>query len=445
MKIRVGLVSLGCPKNLVDSENMLGLINEDGFIITSEPETADVIIVNTCGFIESAKEESIQTILQMAKFKETGNCKKLIIAGCLGERYAEDLLVELPEVDAIMGSHAWHKVIDVINRTLTNERFVFKLKEHTFYNQSPRMLTTLSHTAYLKIAEGCDNACSYCIIPFLRGRYKSRPMESIIQEAEHLAKNGVKEIILVAQDVTRYGEDISGSLLLAELLQKLAQIGNIKWIRIMYAYPQYITDELIDVIAKEEKICNYIDIPLQHASNNVLQKMNRRDTKESISLLLNKLRDKIPGICIRTTFIVGFPGETDSDFEELKDFVLVQKFDRVGIFTYSQEEGTKAATMPQIDDDVKEERYHDLMAIQAKISEDINISLENKKILVLVEGIEQTDKEKLVIGRSYREAPEVDGVIYLEKTVALKPGVFVECNISQGFTYDLVAEPIDSK
>ena len=443
MMIKVGLVSLGCPKNLVDSENMLGLISENNFTITPQPETADVIIVNTCGFIESAKEESIQTILQMATFKETANCKKLIIAGCLGERYADELLEEMPEVDAIMGSHAWHKVTEVINRTLNNERFVYKLTEHVLYNQGPRLLTTPKHTAYLKIAEGCDNACSYCIIPFLRGRYKSRPMDSIVHEAKQLAAGGTKELILVAQDVTRYGEDFSGKLLLAELLQQLAQIEEVKWIRIMYAYPQYITDELIDTIAKEEKVCNYLDIPLQHASNNILKSMHRRDSKESITVLLEKLRKKIPDICIRTTFIVGFPSETQKDYEELKEFLLEQRFDRVGIFTYSQEEGTVAAKMPQIEDEIKEERYHELMALQAKISEDINISLENREMMILVEGIEETDKETLVIGRSYREAPEIDGVVYLEKATNLQAGMLVKCNILQGFTYDLVAEPVN--
>lgn len=443
MEIKVGLVSLGCPKNLVDSENMLGLISENNFSITAEPQNADVIIVNTCGFIESAKEESIQTILQMATYKESDHCKKLIIAGCLGERYADELLEELPEVDAIMGSHAWHKVTEVINRTLNNERFVYKLKEHVLYNQGPRLLTTPKHTAYLKIAEGCDNACSYCIIPFLRGRYKSRPMDSILQEAKSLALQGTKELILVAQDVTRYGEDFSGKLLLAELLKQLAMIDGIEWIRIMYAYPQYITDELIDTIATEDKICNYLDIPLQHASSNILKLMGRPDSKESITLLLEKLRNKIPSICIRTTFIVGFPGETEKDFVELKEFLIKQRFDRVGIFTYSQEEGTRAAKMPQIEEEIKEARYHDLMALQAKISEEININLENKEILILVEGIETTDKETLVIGRSYREAPEIDGIIYLEKATGLKLGMLVKCNMLQGFTYDLVAEPIN--
>ena len=443
MTIKIGLVSLGCPKNLVDSENMLGLVREHGFVITSDPAEADVIIVNTCGFIESAKEESVQEVLQMAEYKQTGSCRGLILAGCLGERYADDLLLEMPEVDAVMGSHAWSDIVTVIEKVLTGERFILKPQATVLADNQPRILTTAEHTAYLKIAEGCDNACSYCIIPQLRGSYKSRDLGSIVREAKTLAANGVKEIILVAQDVTRYGEDIGGQLLLPKLLLALCEIKELVWIRIMYAYPQYITDELIDTIASQDKICKYLDIPLQHANDKVLARMNRRDTRSSINILLAKLRSKVPGICLRTTFIVGFPGETEAEYQELKSFLLEQRFDRVGVFPYSQEEGTVAAEMPQIDDEVKQERYHELMALQAEISEQINIALEGKELPVLVDSVETTDNLTIATARSYREAPEIDGVIYLENAGKINTGALVKARILQGFTYDLAAESME--
>ncbi len=441
--MKIGLVSLGCPKNLVDSETMLGLIEEKQITITNNPEEADLIIVNTCGFIESAKEESINTVLQMAEYKTIANCKHLILAGCLGQRYSEELLADIPEVDAIVGTECYTEIGEVIDRVLKGERFICL---EPFSNDKkvataiPRILTTPQHTAYLKIAEGCDNCCSYCIIPKIRGPYRSRPFEDVLNEARALVNSGVKEIILVAQDTTRYGEDLYGRLRLAELLQELNKIDGVCWIRILYCYPQYFNDELIETIATCEKVCKYVDIPLQHISDSLLSSMNRHDTKLQIENLLEKLRSRIQGICIRTTFIVGFPGETETDFEELKEFVTKQNFDCAGVFTYSQEEGTAAALMPdQISEEVKQDRYHELMAIQARASEAIHQNLEEKTLEVLVEGFDEENSE-LAYGRSYREAPEIDGRIYIENAAGTNVGELVKVRILQGFTYELVGE-----
>ena len=435
------ILSLGCPKNLADSENMLGILQKEGYQIVDQPQIADVIIVNTCGFIQSAKEESIEETLQMAEYKKTGQCKKLILAGCLSQRYAKELLIELTEVDAVTGAHAWPDIACIVKRTLNSERFIFLPEQPEFKTVLPRLLTEASNTAYLKIAEGCDNVCSYCAIPLIRGPYVSKPLDIVLSEARQLAKNGIREIVLVAQDVTRYGEDFSGKLILPDLLQQLCHIDGIEWIRILYAYPQNITDELIETIAKQDKICKYIDIPLQHISDTVLNRMNRRDCKTGIINLLNKMRKNIPDLCIRTTFIVGFPGETEEEFAELIHFVEEQRFDRVGIFTYSLEEGTVAADMQQLEDSIKEERYKQLSVVQAQISEQINISLEGKELIVIIDDIDED--ESIVLARSYREAPEIDGVIYLENTKNLIKGKFVKARVEQGFTYDLLAEVIN--
>ena len=441
--MKIGLVSLGCPKNLVDSETMLGLIEENNMTITNQPEEADIIIVNTCGFIESAKEESINTVLQMAEYKKSGQCKYLILAGCLGQRYADDLLESIPEVDAVVGTECYTQIGYVIDKVQKGERFIC-LEPISDDNERvtaiPRVLTTAGHTAYLKIAEGCDNCCSYCVIPKIRGPYRSRPFAEVMDEAKALVASGVKELILVAQDTTRYGEDLYGTLRLAELLQELNKIEDLHWIRVLYCYPQYFSDELIETFATCEKICKYVDIPLQHISDSLLSSMNRHDKKLQIESLLTKLRTRIPGICIRTTFIVGFPGESSSDFEELKTFVAEQKFDCAGVFTYSQEEGTVAAAMlNQISEEVKQDRYHELMAIQAQVSEEIHQSLEEKVLEVLVEGFDEENSE-LGFGRSYREAPDIDGSIYIENAAGIKIGEFVNVRIVQGFTYELVGE-----
>lgn len=447
--MKIGVVSLGCPKNLVDSETMLGLIHEENYEITNDPSEAEIIIVNTCGFIESAKEESINTILQMAEYKKSGSCKYIIVTGCLSQRYAEELFSELPEADAIAGVEVYDEIGSIIKRVMNGERFIMleRSKPDVIYTSKetflPRILTTPSYTAYLKIAEGCDNCCSYCAIPKIRGPYRSKPMEQVLKEAKALADNGVKELIVVAQDTTRYGEDLlGGKLLLADLLKELNKIESLKWIRVMYCYPNNFTDELIEAFATLDKVCKYVDLPLQHASNRLLASMNRYDTKEEVETLLAKLRKRIPGIVIRTTFIVGFPGETDADFEELKEFVEQQRFENAGVFAYSQEEGTVAGAMPnQIPDEIKQERYHELMALQAQISEEIHKDTEGQTLEVLVEGIEE-DGSGLHYGRSYREAPDIDGLVFIENPGDIKPGCFVKVNILQGFTYESVGERI---
>ena len=447
--MKIGVVSLGCPKNLVDSETMLGLIHEENYEITNDPSEAEIIIVNTCGFIESAKEESINTILQMAEYKKSGSCKYIIVTGCLSQRYAEELFSELPEADAIAGVEVYDEIGSIIKRVMNGERFIMleRSKPDVIYTSKetflPRILTTPSYTAYLKIAEGCDNCCSYCAIPKIRGPYRSKPMAQVLKEAKALADNGVKELIVVAQDTTRYGEDLpGGKLLLAELLKELNKIESLKWIRVMYCYPNNFTDELIETFASLDKVCKYVDLPLQHASNRLLASMNRYDTREEVETLLAKLRKRIPGIVIRTTFIVGFPGETDADFEELKEFVEQQRFENAGVFAYSQEEGTVAGAMSnQIPDEIKQERYHELMALQAQISEEIHKDTEGQTLEVLVEGIEE-DGSGLHYGRSYREAPDIDGLVFIENPGDIKPGCFVKVNILQGFTYESVGERI---
>ncbi|MDY2637595.1 MAG: 30S ribosomal protein S12 methylthiotransferase RimO [Phascolarctobacterium sp.] len=439
--MKIGMVSLGCPKNLVDSEVMLGLIREKQLEITNDPAEADLIIVNTCGFIESAKEESINTVLQMAEYKQNGSCKYLVMTGCLGQRYADELFESMPEVDAIVGTDCFTDIGWVIDQVMAGKRLKHLEKlESKNVALPPRMLTTPSYMAYLKIAEGCDNCCSYCIIPQLRGPYTSRPYDEVMAEAKALAEGGIKELIVVAQDTTRYGEDTTGKLLLPQLLRDLNALEGIQWIRVMYLYPNNFTDELIEAFATLDKVCKYIDIPLQHASDRLLDSMNRFDTREQVETLLNKLRTRIPGITIRTTFIVGFPGETEEDFEELKDFVEKQRFENAGVFQYSQEEGTVAGEMEnQIAPEIKENRYHELMALQAGISEEIHQEREDVELDVLVEGF---DEDKLAYGRSTHEAPDIDGTIFIENAEGLAVGDMVRVRILQGFTYEMVGERI---
>ena len=439
--MKIGMVSLGCPKNLVDSEVMLGLIREKQLEITNDPAEADLIIVNTCGFIESAKEESINTVLQMAEYKQNGSCQYLVMTGCLGQRYADELFESMPEVDAIVGTDCFTDIGWVIDQVMAGKRLKH-LEKLTSKNVAmpPRMLTTPGYMAYLKIAEGCDNCCSYCIIPQLRGPYTSRPYDEVMAEAKALAASGIKELIVVAQDTTRYGEDLTGQLLLPQLLRDLNALEVIEWIRFMYLYPNNFTDELIEAFATLDKVCKYIDIPLQHASDRLLESMNRFDTRQQVETLLNKLRTRIPGITIRTTFIVGFPGETEEDFAELLDFVEKQRFENAGVFQYSQEEGTVAGEMEnQIAPEVKENRYHELMALQAGIAEEIHQEREDAELDVIVEGF---DEDNLAYGRSAHEAPDIDGTIFIENAEGLKVGAMVRVRILQGFTYEMVGERV---
>ncbi|MDF2563915.1 MAG: rimO 2 [Massilibacillus sp.] len=440
--LKAGFISLGCAKNLVDTEVMLGALKDHKIELTSNPSEADILIVNTCSFIKSAKEESITTVLNMAEYKE-GKCRSLIIAGCLGERYKQELLDEIPEVDAIVGTGAWHRIVEAVEETLKGNRVVIDGPIDTIYDDKmTRITTTPDYSAYIKVAEGCNNRCSYCVIPMVRGNYRSRTVESIVAEATRLTNQGVKEINLIAQDTTNYGSDLYGESKLTDLLKELVKIDKLQWIRILYCYPKYFTDELIDLMASESKICKYVDLPLQHASNDVLKSMARRDTRESVIELLAKIRNRIPNVTIRTSFIVGFPGETDEQYQSLREFVKEQRFDKVGVFTYSHEEDTPAYDMPnQISDEVKQERYHDLMSLQCQISEELNQAVEGRTLEVLIEG-RDTDQEQVAYGRSYREAPEVDGQVYVENDSDSKAGDLVKVKIMQGFTYDILGEKI---
>ena len=445
--MKLGMISLGCPKNLVDSEVMLGIIKSKELEITNNPEEADIIIVNTCGFIESAKQESIETILEMGQYKEQGSCKYLIMTGCLGQRYADELFAEMPEVDAIVGTSCFTDIGWVLDQVMAGQRIkhLQKLEDMTGQNVKavPRVLTTEDYYAYLKIAEGCNNRCSYCAIPFIRGKYVSEKYEDVVQEAKDLAAAGVKELIVVAQDTTVYGRDLYKKLMLPQLLKDLNAIEGIKWIRVMYLYPNNFTDELIEAFATLPKICKYIDIPLQHASDRLLKTMRRRDTRAQVEALLEKIRKRIPDITIRTTFIVGFPGETEEDFAELKDFVQKRRFEDAGVFMYSQEDGTEAGSMEnQIDEETKENRFHELKAIQSAISQEIYREKEDKVMEAVIVATD-SDEPNLAYARSEHEAPDVDNPIYVEGAEGLQVGDFVKIRISQGFSNGMVAEIVE--
>ena len=445
--LKAGFISLGCSKNLVDTEVMLGILAKNNIEITAEPAKADILIVNTCTFIQSAKEESITTILNMAEYKQEGigKCRSLIIAGCMGQRYGQELLEEFPEVDAIVGTGAWSRIMEAVEATIQERKRVLITGEskEIYTASTPRIFTTPFYSAYIKIAEGCNHRCAYCAIPYVRGNYRSRTIDDIKQEVEALAEKGVKEFNIIAQDTTYYGRDIYGKPSLVELLKELVKIEKVKWLRIQYAYPHTFTDELIDLIASEDKICNYVDLPLQHAHNDVLKRMRRSDTKESVEALLAKLHERIPGVVPRPSFIVGFPGETDSQYTTLRNFVEKQRFDKVGIFSYSREEGTPAYDMPnQVDENIMQERYHDLMSLQSKISETINIEMEGKVLDVLIEG--RDDEQHMAYGRSYREAPDVEGQVFIEGDDICQPGEIVKVRILQGFDYDVVGDRVDA-
>jgi len=442
--MKVGMISLGCDKNRVDSEVMLGLMSRAGYTIVNNPEEAQVIIVNTCGFIDQAKEESIETILEQAQYKNTGNCRLLIVTGCLAQRYSKELMDEIPEVDAVVGTGHFTEILDVISKCTEGHKHSIRVDSPHFpdVKDMPRVLTTPSYTAYLKISEGCSNRCTYCIIPQLRGRHVSRPIDDVLGEAQRLVDGGVKELILVGQDLTMYGQDLKGDISLVKLLNELVKIPQLMWLRLLYCYPDRVTDEIMYTIAQEEKICKYIDIPIQHIHPLILKRMNRHSTPDQIRTLLLKLRNSIPEIIIRTSFIVGFPGEGEKEFNELLDFVESFQFNRAGVFPYSREEGTAASQYhEQVDDKTKKARRDILMGIQQKISKRLNRQRVGQICMVLIEG---TDSEGVYYGRSYGEAPEIDGQVFVISKRTLKPGDFVNVKITKAYEYDLLGEDYES-
>lgn len=444
MSKKLGYVSLGCAKNLVDTEIMLGALKDNGYEITETLDEAEIIIVNTCTFIEKAKQESINTILEMSEYKQFGSCRGLIVAGCLSQQYQEELFAEIPEIDALIGTGSWNRIMEAIEAIDDGKRICIMDSITNIYNERmPRMQTTPTYSAYVKIAEGCDNGCTFCIIPKVRGAYRSRTIESIVEEVERLAAMGVKEINLIAQDTTSYGSDLNnGKPMLAELLKALVKVEGIEWYRLLYLYPKYFTDELLDLIVAEPKICNYIDLPLQHINDDILRRMNRKDRKADIVNLLQKVRSKASHVTLRTSLIVGFPGETDEQFEELCEFVKDVRVDNMGVFTYSQEDGTPAGAMnDQVPEEVKEERYHALMAIQAAISEENNRDLEGTEHEAIIEEISEDEHGHLLAkGRLETQAPDVDGNMYIEDVAGLEVGQIVPVTVAQGFAYDVVAE-----
>ena len=440
MKYHIGIVSLGCSKNLVDTEVMLGLLHQHGFAITNEESLADVLIINTCGFIETAKQESINNILELAQYKETGKCKLLVVTGCLAERYQNQILEEIPEVDAVVGTGNYHEIADVIDKTFEGSQMLkVGNADYTPVEGLPRIQSTPSYTAYLKIADGCDNHCTYCIIPKLRGRYRSRKMEDILTEARKMADNGVREFIIIAQDTSKYGEDLYGSIALPTLLIKLSEIEKIKWIRIHYCYPESITNELIDTIKVQPKICNYLDIPIQHCNDEILKRMGRRGRQKELYALIERLRKSVRDISIRTSIIVGFPGETGEAFDELEQFVKQVRFDRMGVFTYSREEDTPAAQYDnQIDEQVKKDRYERLMETQANISLKINQDKIGSTLEVLIEGYDAHTKR--YYGRTYADSIDIDGKIFIHSAKQLAPGTFINVTVTSAQQYDLIGE-----
>jgi ribosomal protein S12 methylthiotransferase len=438
--MKILFVSLGCDKNLVDSEIMLGMLKERNYEFTDDENEADIVVVNTCCFIQDAKQESIDTLLEMGELKDKGQIKALIAAGCLAQRYREEIQKEIPQVDAIIGTTAIESIVAVIDEVMGGHA----QNHYSDINKKPvtgakRVVTTGGHFAYLKIAEGCDKHCTYCIIPKVRGNYRSVPMEDLIRQAKELSENGVKELILVAQETTLYGVDLYGRKSLAELLHRLAEISGIYWIRILYCYPEEINDELIDAIASEPKVCNYLDIPIQHASDAVLKRMGRRTDEAKLREVIEKLRAKIPDIALRTTLISGFPGETQEDFETLYNFVNEMEFDRLGVFTYSQEEDTPAAVMDkQIEESVKEQRRDELMELQQAIAFDKAEEMIGKVLDVMIEG--KVADEDTYVARTYRDAPNVDGYLFLTTSANLMTGDFVKVQVTDSNEYDLIGE-----
>lgn len=433
-------ISLGCDKNLVDTEYMLGLLDSKGHAMVDDEETADVIVINTCCFINDAKEESIQYILEMAELRKANKIKALLVTGCLAERYKEEVLHEIPEVDALLGTTSYDKILEVLDEVLAGKQVTKVADLNTLPEvKAKRLVTTGGHFAYLKIAEGCDKHCTYCIIPKVRGEYRSVPMEQLIEEAKELAEQGVQELILVAQETTLYGKDIYGEKRLPQLLRELCKITALRWIRILYCYPEEITTELIKTIQEEPKICNYLDLPIQHASDAILKKMGRRTSKQQLKDTIQKLRTEIPDIALRTTLITGFPGETSAQHEELMEFVDEMEFDRLGVFTYSPEEDTPAALMEdQIEEEVKKERQSELMELQQDIAFDTAQNMKSRELLVMVEG--KVADENAYVGRTYKDAPNIDGLIFIQTAEELLSGDFVKVRVTGCLEYDLIGE-----
>lgn len=439
----VAAVSLGCAKNLVDTETMLGLLRQAGYEITKDTAHAQIILVNTCGFIGDAKEESIDTILSMAKFKQEGECCLLIVTGCLAERYRSEILQELPEVDAVVGTGDFVNICGVVERALSGETVqLYGHVDASLPEGLPRMTSTAPYTAYLKIADGCDNRCTYCVIPSLRGPYHSRRMEDILREAESLVDSGVRELILIAQDTTRYGIDRYQRPMLAALVERLCQIENLHWLRLHYCYPEAVTDELLEAMAGSDKVCRYLDIPIQHASDTVLKRMGRRTDRAQICALLAKIRTKMPDVTLRTSLIVGFPGETEQQFEELKAFVREARFDRLGVFAYSKEEGTPAAKLGgQLSEKVKQKRRGQLMELAQQISLEKNEEKVGREIEVLCEGFDA--ENFLYVGRSRADSPDIDGLVYFGAAREVEPGEFVIVRLLCAEEYDLIGEMVE--
>lgn len=436
-------VSLGCDKNLVDSEVMLGMLADNGYTFTDDEREAEIIVVNTCCFINDAKEESINTILEMAELKKTGKCKALIVTGCLAQRYKDEIQSEIEEVDAIIGTSAIEKIVETVEEVLngTGENYIADINKLPIYGKK-RVVTTGGHFTYLKIAEGCDKHCTYCIIPKIRGNYRSTPMENLIEEAEQLVENGAKELILVAQETTLYGQDIYGEKKLPDLLRRLCKISGLYWIRILYCYPEEITDELIQVIKTEKKICHYLDMPIQHASDSILKRMGRRTNQEALKAMIKKLRAEVPDICLRTTLITGFPGETEAEHEELLQFVNEMEFDRLGVFTYSKEEDTPAADMDnQVDEDVKVSRQTELMELQQEIAFEKAEAMIGRTVGAIVEG--KVADEDAYVARTYKDAPNVDGFLFINTARELMTGDYVIAKITGSNAYDVIGELIE--
>lgn len=441
--MKILFVSLGCDKNLVDTEVMLGMLTGKGYSITDDENEADVVVINTCCFIGDAKEESINNILEMAELRKSGQIKALIVTGCLAQRYKEEIQTEIPEVDAIIGTTAIDTIVDTLEGVLAGQshNHIEDINLPPVYDKK-RIVTTGGHYAYLKIAEGCDKRCSYCIIPKVRGNYRSIPMESLIAEAEQLVEFGAKELILVAQETTLYGKDLYGEKSLPKLLHELCRIDGLYWIRILYCYPEEITDELIETIRTEEKVCHYLDIPIQHASDNILKRMGRRTNQQELRDMIAKLRERIPDICLRTTLITGFPGETQEDHEELMDFVDEMEFDRLGVFTYSAEEDTPAATFDdQIDEELKKDRQAEIMELQQEIAFEKAQDAVGRTVLAIIEG--KLPDEHAYAARTYMDAPGVDGLVFVQTSAELMTGDFVKVRITGSYEYDLIGEIVD--